>query len=353
MDNNNRLNPNKNGYHGQTAPSLNQGTEIPDNTPKQKNPSCLGEAIFFILSMIIAFLLFPLVRSIIPAFNWWHDIDRIIEIALLSVLIEAILKKLNWMAYVLIALPIVFLTIGSFINGGYGFKDVTIDYLVWYHSVKNKTDYSPNIPSKKNISVENVKFIPNNLKTNYRQEIRNAADFNNGIVRDWAVQQTTQTPFYECASQQKSVELMSVIQSFAIFKSINSHWNYVPDPKGQEYFSKASRTIANRDKEKGLFSGDCDDHAIMMAACMEAVGADARIVLTQNHAYPELKLGDRYNAELAFYWIRKLFPSAQKATLHYHTDKEGNYWLNMDYTAKHPGGKFLHDDEIIVDIINL
>ncbi|MBP5556120.1 MAG: transglutaminase domain-containing protein [Bacteroidales bacterium] len=350
MGNNSKFNPNEDGYRNQ---AVGQKSETPDNTPKQKNPSCLGEAIFFILSMIIAFLLFPLVRSIIPAFNWWHDIDRIIEIALLSVLIEAILKKLNWMAYVLIALPIVFLTIGSFINGGYGFKDVTIDYLVWYHSVKNKTDYSPNIPSKKNISVENVKFIPNNLKTNYRQEIRNAADFNNGIVRDWAVQQTTQTPFYECASQQKSVELMSVIQSFAIFKSINSHWNYVPDPKGQEYFSKASRTIANRDKEKGLFSGDCDDHAIMMAACMEAVGAGARIVLTQNHAYPELKLGDRHNAELAFYWIRKLFPSAQKATLHYHTDREGNYWLNMDHTANHPGGKFLNDDKNIVEFINL
>ena len=350
MGNNSKFNPNEDDYRNQ---AVGQKSETPDSAPKEEESSCLGEAIIFFLAMLIAFLLFPLVRSVIPAFNWWLDIDRFIELVLLSALIEFILTKIKWMVYVLVALSIGFLTIGSFIDGGYGFKDVATDYAVLYQNIKTKTDYSPNIPSKKKIPVEKVKFIPNNLRNNYREEIRNAADFNNGIVRDWAVQQTTQTPFYECASQQKSVELMSVIQSFAIFKSINSHWNYVPDPKGQEYFSKASRTIANRDKEKGLFSGDCDDHAIMMAACMEAVGAGARIVLTQNHAYPELKLGNRHNAELAFYWIRKLFPSAQKATLHYHTDREGNYWLNMDHTANHPGGKFLNDDKNIVEFINL
>ncbi len=348
MGNNSKFNPNEDDYRNQ---AVGQKSETPDNTPKQKNPSCLGEAIIFFLAMLIAFLLFPLVRSVIPAFNWWMDIDRFIELVLLSALIEFILTKIKWMVYVLVALSIGFLAIGSFIDGGYGFKDVATDYAVLYQNIKTKTDYSPNIPSKKKIPVEKVKFIPNILKANYRQEIRNAADFNNGIVRDWAVQQTTQTPFYECASQQKSVELMSVIQSFAIFKSINSHWNYVPDPKGQEYFSKASRTIANRDKEKGLFSGDCDDHAILMAACLKSVGADARIVLTKDHAYPELNLGKRNNAEIASYYLRKLFPSAK--TIHYHTDKEGNYWLNMDYTAKHPGGKFLNDDKNIVEFINL
>ncbi len=342
MSDNNKLNPNNDEYRRQAA---GQETRIPNNTPKEDS-SCLGETVILLLSMLFAFIFFPLLRSVIPAFHWWGDIDRILELILLSALIEFILTKVKWMVYVFVALSIGFLIM-------YGFKDVTRDYAVAFHNIKTKTNYSSNIPLKKKIPVEKVKFIPNNLKTNYRQEIRNAADYNNSIVHDWAVRQTTQTPFYECANQQKSMEMRSVIQSFAIFKSINSRWNYVPDPKGQEYFSKASRTIANRDKEKGLFSGDCDDHAIMMAACLESVGADARIVLTKDHAYPELKLGKQKYAEIAVYWLRQLFPSAEEADIHYHTDKEGNYWLNMDYTAKHPGGKFLHDDKIIVDIINL
>lgn len=351
MDNDTKFNQNKNGHHHQVDSLQDQETEAPDTAPKEDNSSCLGEAVIFILAMLIAFLLFPLVRSVIPAFNWWMDIDRFIELVLLSALIEFILTKIKWMVYVLVALSIGFLTIGSFIDGGYGFKDVATDYAVLYHNIKTKTDYSPNIPSRKKISVDQIKVIPANIGTNYRKALQNAADHDNEIVRNWAVKQTTQATFSECGSQQRSVEMMSVIYSFAIFKSINSQWQYVPDPKGKEYFSKASETIKN--EKNGKFTGDCDDHAILMAACMESVGADARIVLTQTHAYPELKLGDRQNAEQAFYWIRKLFPSAQKAKLYYHTDSEGNYWLNMDYTAKHPGGKFLDKNANYVDIIDL
>lgn len=327
-----------------------QEMDNPGNTPKEDS-SCLGEAVIFIVALLIAFLLFPLLRSIIPAFNWWFDIDRYIEFALLTVLIEGILTSVKWMVYVLVVLSVGILTVGSFIDGGYGFKDVTRDYAVLYQNIKTKTDYSPNIPSRKKIPVEKVKFIPSSSRMNYRQEIRNAADYNNEIVRDWAVRQTTHTPFRECASQQKSMEMLSIIHSFAIFKSINNQWNYVKDPTGHEFFSKASSTIKNQ--KNGFFSGDCDDHAILMAACMESVGADARIVLTQTHAYPELNLGKRQNAEIAIYWLRELFPSASNASLHYHTDENGNYWLNMDYTAKYPGGKFLGDDASYVDIIYL
>lgn len=348
MGNNSKFNQNEDDYRNQ---AVGQKSETPDSAPKKEESSCLGEAIIFTLAILITFLIFPLVRSIIPAFNWWGDIDRYIEMILLSALIELILKSFKWMVYVLVALSIGFLTVGSFIDGGYGFKDVATDYAVLYQNIKTKTNYSPKIPSKQKISIHQIKVIPANIGTNYRKALQNAADYDNETVRSWSVKQTTTPPFSEYATQQKSVEMMSIIYSYAIFKSIKSQWQYVPDPKGKEYFSKASETIKN--EKNGKFTGDCDDHAIMMAACMEAVGADARIVLTQNHAYPELKLGDRHNAELAFYWIRKLFPSAQKATLHYHTDREGNYWLNMDYTANHPGGKFLGNNVSYVDIINL
>ena len=92
-----------------------------------------------------------------------------------------------------------------------------------------------------------------------------------------------------------------------------------------------------------------------MAACIQAVGAKSRIILScdsnSGHAYPELYLGSRNNAQTAFFLITKLFPEARDAEFKYHQDGNGDYWLNMDYTAHYPGGKFLQDS--IVTIINL
>ena len=29
--------------------------------------------------------------------------------------------------------------------------------------------------------------------------------------------------------------------------------------------------------------------------------------------------------------------------IHYHIDERGNVWLNLDYTAKYPGGPFMKE----------
>jgi hypothetical protein len=49
----------------------------------------------------------------------------------------------------------------------------------------------------------------------------------------------------------------TLIQCFAVFKEIN-RWNYVSDPK--------TETIATASESLSYFSGDCDDHSILMAA---------------------------------------------------------------------------------------
>jgi transglutaminase-like putative cysteine protease len=54
----------------------------------------------------------------------------------------------------------------------------------------------------------------------------------------------------------------TLIQCFAVFKEINSRWNYVSDPKRRLY--------CNRKRIVELFSGDCDDHSILMAASVRA-----------------------------------------------------------------------------------
>jgi hypothetical protein len=46
------------------------------------------------------------------------------------------------------------------------------------------------------------------------------------------------------------------------------------------------------------------------------------------------------------YLIKKrLFPNESKhQAIHYHIDERGNVWLNLDYTAKYPGGPFMKEE---------
>jgi len=129
------------------------------------------------------------------------------------------------------------------------------------------------------------------------------------------------------------------IQSFAVFKEIKDRWNYVNDPKGQEYIAAASESLEH-------FSGDCDDHAILMAACVRAVGGTPRLIHTGGHIYPEMLIGNKKDLEAINYLIKEvLFKQESKGKeIHYHIDERGQIWLNLDYTARYPGGPFMSEE---------
>lgn len=138
----------------------------------------------------------------------------------------------------------------------------------------------------------------------------------------------------------------TLVQSFSIFKEINSNWRYVSDPKGREYFASPLESI-------GLMAGDCDDHAVLMAACIKAIGGQVRLIRTEGHVYPELRIGDDARMERAAHLIRKvLFPAeVGEAPLYHHTDANGIHWINMDYTRNYPGGELMN--EAIIGILEL
>ena len=82
-----------------------------------------------------------------------------------------------------------------------------------------------------------------------------------------------------------------------------------------------------------------------MAACIRAIGGEARLVRTTGHIYPEMRIGDAKAMERARYLIRRvLFPeTAKHATLFYHVDANGDRWINMDYTRQYPGGEVMNE----------
>ena len=175
-----------------------------------------------------------------------------------------------------------------------------------------------------------------------KTRVYESVDFINPKVRNFALYSVnkyfTKTPNYAINRR--------LIQYFAVFKEINNRWNYVNDPKGQEYFAKGSESLL-------YFSGDCDDHAILMCSAIKAIGGSMRLIHTGKHMYPELLIGTEKELETAIYLINnELFPNESKGkTIYFHRDEKGKIWLNLDYTAHYPGGPFLGEE--VLSVLNL
>jgi transglutaminase-like putative cysteine protease len=126
------------------------------------------------------------------------------------------------------------------------------------------------------------------------------------------------------------------VRHLSLFKYLNNNFHYVSDSKRDEYFASARETILN-----GL-GGDCDDHSILIATCLQSIGARCRIVLIEGHAYPELYCGDSKEFQVMQQAIIHLFQDQNIKEFHFHENK-GEYWINLDYTARFPGGPYLNN----------
>ena len=133
-----------------------------------------------------------------------------------------------------------------------------------------------------------------------------------------------------------------------IYDKLYKSWTYVNDPAGKEYVAKASESVR-------LLKGDCEDYAILMASCIIAIGGSSRIIVAHDsnndgHAYAEVYMSD--NESDIDSLIKSISRRYGGKTIHYHTYKyEGKteYWLNLDWTASHPGGKFFeHTGKMLV-----
>ena len=132
-------------------------------------------------------------------------------------------------------------------------------------------------------------------------------------------------------------------------------WSYVPDPRGVNNFFYANETLSLGEKTNCAGAGDCGDFAILMSALVESIGGTTRIILAQNnstggHAYTEAYLG-RLNSSNSqvnniVNWVKQEF-GTDKIYTHVDTDTK-DVWLNLDWSADHPGGPFYQGYKHIV-----
>ena len=160
-----------------------------------------------------------------------------------------------------------------------------------------------------------------------------AMDVNNPVTRKYALQLAKNNP-----------GSYNFKQVFSIYDDLINNWNYVNDPISMDLVSKASFSI-----DVGL-TGDCDDYAITMASLIECIGGRTRIISATNgnsgHAYAEVHVGNQKKKQELIQFLNKRYGRfyKNKIAVHFSLDDVGDYWLNLDWTAKHPGGKYYKSD---------
>lgn len=257
--------------------------------------------------------------------GWPYKFDKILTLIAFAALVLMMVKLFRPIVFIFI------LTIGCWLF--YKVQTTNYDLMSFYND-------SREVLSKMQTS-RNGSFVYVGYKSlSTDEDILNAIDYNNPVVRDFAVE-AINTNFRKEQREKGRDSLRVLIQSFAVFKKIRTNWNYISDPAKEEYFAKASETVK-------LLAGDCDDYSIVIAGCIKSIGGQCRLLCVNGHIYPELLIGSRslFN-KVAPLITQTLFSRESKGqNLNYHEDEKGNIWLNLDYTAYYPGGKFMSSDVI-------
>ncbi|WP_264620515.1 transglutaminase [Flavobacterium sp. 7A] len=279
------------------------------------------DVIIFALNILITIPLFLIAHENLIELNWIFNLDRVLLFILLLIVVQLLLRLLRTIIIICIFAYMLALFYGTTF-GQYGFESVFEDYNSMIYTMSDN-------PFPQDIIVSKLLPFPNKSK------ILNAIEYTNPKVRNFAIMATNNN-FKNIRGYS---DYRTIIQCFAVFKEIHHRWNYVSDPKDGDYIATASESL-------DYFSGDCDDHSILMAACVRAIGGTPRLIHTKGHIYPEILIGTMNDLETVNFLIKNVLFVKESAgkQLHYHIDERNQIWLNLDYTASYPGGPFMSEE---------
>ncbi|MDN5204389.1 hypothetical protein QQ008_23555 [Fulvivirgaceae bacterium BMA10] len=294
--------------------------------------------VVFSLALLSAWPLLLLVAPFLDNFQFAIisdvNVAYFLVFGLLVLVMNYVIKRIKPLAYFLTIAVFLGLSVST-IAGSYTFKDAINDYM----ALINRLQQQSQIVS---VMSESSEPFPDAL------EVAELIREKDSKIRNFAVKAATK----HFVNHKRYEENRELIQYFSIFKEINEKWIYVADPKDEEYFASPAETIEHLTID-GKFNGDCDDYTILIASCLKNIGGDVRMIRTPSHIYPELRMQDEHQLKKAVELIRRdLFKhDALGKSIFYHKDSAGNIWLNLDYTGKYPGGRFLSND--IIGVLEL
>jgi len=263
----------------------------------------------------------PLVNRIIPPILIGEfNADLILAILLSYAFVRFILwifKPLMIPAFVMVCLILAFNTF----NSTYSPKSMVNDYRnLVQQNWKNKDK------KQKELYLVKSSLFDTDVEMAVKG-IKSKIDLKDSIVRNFAV--THSLDYFDDHYHKYGY----YVRFLSLFKYINANFKYVADAQRDEYYATARETIESK------MGGDCDDHTILMISAMRNIGARCRMVLSTDHVYPELHCGDKKTFLKIQTAITELF-SDQPFTGLYYREENGEYWINLDYSARHPGGPY-------------
>lgn len=262
-------------------------------------------------------------RYVPPIMLGEWNFDLVISIIVAFVVVRLLLKMFKPLI-----IPALVIVIGFFVYNLFANRYTFIDVFTDYRSVVLNNWGTKDTKQQDFTNLGSGFFHAYYDKT--VRGIRSKVNYEDSLVRNYAVRHSLD--YFD----EYFKKYGPVVRHLSLFKHINKNFKYVSDNKRDEYFASPRETIEN-----GL-GGDCDDHSILMVSVLQAIGARCRIVLIEGHAYPELFCGDKNEFDVTRQAILHLFKNLKIKEFYYH-EAEGNYWLNLDYTAHRPGGPYLND----------
>lgn len=265
----------------------------------------------------------PLINRYIPPImvgKW--NIDLFISVALAGLFTWLVLRLFRFLLVPALVTLIVVMLYSQLMHG-YGFGNMINDYK---SMVEN--NWGTNGQKEKDLVVAPSFFDGPLTKTT--KALQSKVEYRDSVVRNFAVKHSLD--YFD----QYHTKYGPMVRILSLFKYINLNFKYVSDSERDEYFANPRETILN-----GL-GGDCDDHTLLMVSVLKAIGGHCRMVLTEGHLYPELLAGDKKSFERMQQAIIHLFGDEAIDNMYYH-EQNGQYWINLDYTAKYPGGPYLSE----------
>lgn len=289
--------------------------------PKQKH-KLAWDFTLNLLGLLTILPLAPLINRVVPPIllGGWNA-DLLVAIIISFFLVRFIIwifKPLIIPAFIMVCIVLVF----NLLTTNYNLGSMMNDYrkLVvhnWNNKDRKEKDLYLIKPSLFDSEVgKAVKGLKS--KINYKDS----------VVRNFAV--THSLDYFD----EYYNKYGSIVRLLSLFRYINKNFKYVSDAQKDEYYATPRETIENK------LGGDCDDHTILMISTMKAIGAKCRMVLTIDHVYPELHCGTKESFLLMQNAIVNLFGDQNFSGLYYR-EENGQYWLNLDYSARHPGGPYV------------
>ena len=135
----------------------------------------------------------------------------------------------------------------------------------------------------------------------------------------------------------------------SLAEGLTARYDYLADPVS---FTKDIIPSASQMIQTGLY-GDCEEKAVLTAACIRSLGGSPRIVFARTvnngrpsaHAYCEVFAGDEYRVrESVLPTIARLFPRA--GAVHCHFDPAGALWISMDTAGESWPGAWMTPSDI-------